>query len=63
MDILDNQSVERGRLCDFGRGRLDEVLFLPLARRGGWVSNDKVDLVGRAALVGTKHDCEWGLYI
>ena len=39
------------------------MFLLPFASLWVTVSEDKVDFVGCSALVGTKHDCEWGLLV
>ena len=60
---VDDQSVQRSRLCDLGVRGLLEMLLLPFTSLWVSVSEDEMDFVGRSALVGTKHDCEWGLFV
>ena len=61
VDSLDNQSVQSGRLGDLWGWRVLQVFLLPFPSSRVLVSEDKVDLVGRPAFVGTKHDGEGGL--
>lgn len=53
---VNNESVKLSSLDDPRGGGRNEVLLLILARLGVLVVEDEVDLVGVAALVGTKHD-------
>ena len=39
------------------------MLLLPFTSLWVSVSEDEMDFVGSSALVGTKHDCEWGLIV
>jgi hypothetical protein len=52
--VLDDKGVESGSLGDLGRGSGGEVLLLVLSSHGVGVSEDEVDLVGGAALVGSE---------
>jgi hypothetical protein len=60
---VDNQSVQSSRLCDLWVRRLLEVFLLPFTSLWVSVPEDEMDFVGSSALVGTKHDCEWGLIV
>jgi hypothetical protein len=53
---LDDKSVKGRLLGDASHGGVLEVLLLVLASLGVLVAEDEVNLVGGAALVGTKHD-------
>lgn len=53
---VDDEGVELRRLDNLGARRGPQVLLLILASLGVLVVEDKVDLVGVTALVGTEHD-------
>jgi len=58
---LDDQGVKRSRLRNLWRWRVLQVLLLPFASDRVTVSEDKMDLIGGAALIGTEHDREGSL--
>lgn len=60
-DGPNDEGVEGRGLGNLGRGRGLEVLLLDFAGDGVLVTEDEVDLGGRAASVGAEHDGVGGL--
>lgn len=54
--LLDNQGVEVSDGAQLGQGSRLQVLFLVNSSDGVLVTENKVDLVGASAFVGSKHD-------